>query len=747
MSAFVPLKILVVGDGYQKYGINFLPTQDPTNCGFTITEFLYLLGHSTGVAISADTASRDPDPSAQFPNFVFTDLSLAKYTALLLFGYDGLDDGQTTPTPGSQPLTDDERLAIFRFMNRGGGVFATGDHSGLGSFMCGNIPRVRSMRKWFNRAGDCPPDRTTALDLNGLTVSMVNWPGLSTSQEPGGLSRADTLRMNPSDQPNAFDFDNQSDGIPQELNLINEGHGILTASNGSFINRFPDHMHEGEVVTPVNNVQMTVGSSTFVEFPPAYNGYYPMPQIVAGTVALTGHSVQISGNPDGNCAFSGDGAPSVGATYGAVCVYDGLTAGVGNIVTDASFHHYLDLNLIGNPLATTADRRAGFGPAYTTPEAGSILDGLQQFYTNVAGFLGRPPKGIACSNQFGVGVQTDVIVTDASGDLMVHWAGPDGNWNGPSAIAASSLFIPGGAVTVAGRAGSPDRTDAFAIDSTGAIQVFSASSGSPWQPTETIGGAAFVPGGAIAVSPQWGVPGQTDVFSVDSSGQLRVSWTGADSDSWQPPQPAGTVTNVFAPGVSLAASNRFGVVDQTDVFAIDTLGSLCVVSVLGTGAWGELVVISNGSFYPASASVAASNRFGIPTQTDVFAVSWAGALTVSSSIGGGAWSGPNYVTGIGAFPSGAPLAVSNQFGLPDQTDVFAIDCEGALTVTWVGGDGNWNGPSRISAPLMFFQGGAVAACQEFGTEDVTLVFAITRMGAIVQFRVQGAGAWSGPVYV
>ena len=34
-------------------------------------------------------------------------------------------------------------------MNNGGGVFAVGDHAGLGLSLSGGVPRVRTMRKWW----------------------------------------------------------------------------------------------------------------------------------------------------------------------------------------------------------------------------------------------------------------------------------------------------------------------------------------------------------------------------------------------------------------------------------------------------------------------------------------------------------------------------------------------------------------------------------------------------------------------
>ena len=54
------------------------------------------------------------------------------------------------------PMTADELDIIAGWMNNGGGVFATGDHAMLGASMCGDIPRVRSMRRW-RRADGVPP--------------------------------------------------------------------------------------------------------------------------------------------------------------------------------------------------------------------------------------------------------------------------------------------------------------------------------------------------------------------------------------------------------------------------------------------------------------------------------------------------------------------------------------------------------------------------------------------------------------
>ncbi|HEU0316322.1 MAG TPA: hypothetical protein VFR49_03270, partial [Solirubrobacteraceae bacterium] len=117
--------------------------------------------------------------------------------------------------------------------------------------------------------------------------------------------------------------------------------------------------------------------------------------------------------------------------------------------------------------------------------------------------------------------------------------------------------------------------------------------------------------------------------------------------------------------------------------------------VVGGGAWSGPVRISPTGIARPGAPVAASNQFGIPNQTDVFFVDTAGALNVAWVVGGGKWGGPGRIGAVGVAPSGATVAASNQFGIGNQTDVFLIDRTGALNVAWVNAAGAWHGPVPI----------------------------------------------------
>jgi hypothetical protein len=109
------------------------------------------------------------------------------------------------------------------------------------------------------------------------------------------------------------------------------------------------------------------------------------------------------------------------------------------------------------------------------------------------------------------------------------------------------------------------------------------------------------------------------------------------------------------------------------------------------------VRISPTGFAPPGAALAASQQFGISNQTDVFTVDSSGALTVSWVVGGGTWAGPVRISPTGFAPPGAALAASQQFGISNQTDVFAADRTFLVNVSWVVGGGTWAGPVALGA--------------------------------------------------
>jgi hypothetical protein len=353
---------------------------------------------------------------------------------------------------------------------------------------------------------------------------------------------------------------------------------------------------------------------------------------------------------------------------------------------------------------------------------------------------------VAAVNQFGLPDQTDVFVIDDNGALHVSWVDGAGAWKGPGPIGQPGLFPPRAAVAASNQFSLQNQTDVFAVASNGALHVAWVDGAGAWKGPGQIGQPGLLPpGAAVAASNQFGLPDQTDVFAVGANGALYVAWVDG-AGAWKGPGQIGQ-PGLFPPGAAVAASNQFGLPDQTDVFAVGANGALYVAWVDGAGAWKGPAQIGQPGLFRPGAAVAASNQFGLPDQTDVFAVGANGALYVAWVDGAGAWKGPAQIGQPGLFPPGAAVAASNQFGLPDQTDVFAVGANGALYVAWVDGAGAWKGPAQIGQPGLFRPGAAVAASNQFGLPDQTDVFAVGANGALYVAWVDGAGTWKGPVHI
>jgi hypothetical protein len=199
------IQALVVTDGsLDEGGIGFGP-KPTTDSFFTLSYFIEALETAIpGVHVTKAHRRADPDQqahpglvsNADLKPFSFSDLNLSIFDEIWLFGYEGWNTMGVNP--GQGPIGDDEIAAITDFMNGGGGVFATGDHSGMGSLMCGLIPRVRSMRAWFGSE-------------KGAPAFPAGYP---TNAPAFGPHRLDTTQPG---HDNQFYFDNQSDDIPQPL--------------------------------------------------------------------------------------------------------------------------------------------------------------------------------------------------------------------------------------------------------------------------------------------------------------------------------------------------------------------------------------------------------------------------------------------------------------------------------------------------------------------------------------------------
>jgi hypothetical protein len=374
------VRILVVLDGNASFG----PTGAFGDFGLS-TVIRTLTTPMKGLIFQVTRAHRQTDPqdysdpqkfppedvtifSTNYWNFKFDEFDgegglEASFDEIWMFGV--LTDDPTLP------MSPNELKAIAKFMDAGGGVFATGDHQDMGLSMCGQVLRVRNMRKWYFNS---PP------------------PGFQIAPSELGTDRHDTLQS--TDGNATFHFDNQSDDTPQPLHLILYGglpHPLMSGPFGP-INKFPDHMHEGEVLAPtITDDVPTFGDipTPFVEYPSKIMiikghpvEYQPLPEVVAKGTVIGGHTTQAdeAGHPSTMIQTSGT------YDFGVVAAYDGHQVNVGRVSVDSTWHHFFDINLIGDPTAASAGRPAetlGFRTAAGKP----ILDGMRAYYRNIVMWL------------------------------------------------------------------------------------------------------------------------------------------------------------------------------------------------------------------------------------------------------------------------------------------------------------------------------------------------------------------------
>ena len=223
----------------------------------------------------------------------------------------------------------------------GGGVLITGDHAnasppkliatpgspcgdtsasasylGLGRAIGRCVPRAGLLRRW-----EGPPTHRAQDSYNTIGIS-----GFQMDRTPQKLHLRNVN----------LDGDPDNNGQP---------HPLFFFAPGQFIDSFPDHAHEGAVVIPPLGEAWPTG---------------PKGQTKPHVVAL---------GID----------PRNDQTLNIIATYNGDLAGVGRIVADSTWHHYMNLNLSGFP--------------HPAPK-GSVSDQIGQFYANLAIWLAPRNKRI-----------------------------------------------------------------------------------------------------------------------------------------------------------------------------------------------------------------------------------------------------------------------------------------------------------------------------------------------------------------
>lgn len=308
--------------------------------GFTVE---ITKAHRTPPGSSGTAAQIKADRGADVVNFRFNQpfmvngqtRTLTDYDMALLFAIEA-----GNPNPAFAP----EAEAIAQFMENGGGFFATGDHANLGAPLCGLIPRVRSMRRWWSGTGP---------------------QGEPSAPPPIGPTRHDTTQPGPD---NVTHFEDQSDDVAQTIVpawyyaglSIKQGypakkylpHPLLCSPQG-VVTFLPDHMHEGWCEVPNNlSSTFTIGDSTVREYPDytpanAPAGFVPAP--LGPEIVATGHVKKNTTSPALDIdAHTGGIDPTNEITFGVIGAWDGHRVGKGRVVVDSTWHHFFDINLTGD---------------------------------------------------------------------------------------------------------------------------------------------------------------------------------------------------------------------------------------------------------------------------------------------------------------------------------------------------------------------------------------------------------------
>jgi hypothetical protein len=270
-------------------------------------------------------------------------------------------------------LSNAELRVLSEFMDGGGGVLATGDHQDLGGSLCGQVPRVRSMRRW-----------TYNYDLGYEEFD----PDSGHGPPVYGSYRHDTLVAG---HDTAYTFDDQSDDVPARIYPRFYGvgnkyfawrypHPLLCGPHG-VIDVLPDHMHEGECVVPADLSQtFTFDGYTVTEYPSGSQGQVVPDVIARGEVfAHTTDNTGVQGIVD---------VESRAKKFGCIGAYDGHVVNVGRVVVDSTFHHFVNINVIASG-ANSSDpvKQVGF-PASTEGQA--HYEQIRAYWRNLAVWLARP---------------------------------------------------------------------------------------------------------------------------------------------------------------------------------------------------------------------------------------------------------------------------------------------------------------------------------------------------------------------
>jgi hypothetical protein len=332
-----PQKILMVADGSLGFGADF----------FGLSEFVSIVS-AAGHTVS--TAHRSGGHSASIAgafNFstAATAVNTTNYDQIWLFGF------------SAAPITPAEQTTIANFMKAGGGMFATGDHANLGFGMGNHIPRVRGMREWSLIPMSSPSRLDTVIDA-----------GIDNIKQFNDQANAVPQRTYP-----VF-FSNGGDDFVASSWAV---HPVLRHPSGA-VDFMPDHPHESECLAPTPLAGNFAGVE---EWPtPIGGGARIAPDVIS--VSVSAGRFVVSGAP----TPSGTKPPVKPRCFGGISAYNGDAAKVGRIVCDATWHHFVNINLNGSGAGLDSAGNP-FNGLYIGGLATPEYKKIQQYYLNTVRWL------------------------------------------------------------------------------------------------------------------------------------------------------------------------------------------------------------------------------------------------------------------------------------------------------------------------------------------------------------------------
>lgn len=174
-----------------------------------LTEHLQSLKDENGNALY-DITARNFEPDKNGNDKVLNKLDESDFDELWLFALD--TDGV---------LTKEDCEAVTRFRQNGKGIFTTRDHQDMGSSLC-TVGGIGAAHYFNSKQNDPEKERNTRDDQATKNIDFPN-------------------------------YHSGANGDYQKIKVIEPVHELLKRADGSAIEYFPSHPHEGGVGVPEND--------------------------------------------------------------------------------------------------------------------------------------------------------------------------------------------------------------------------------------------------------------------------------------------------------------------------------------------------------------------------------------------------------------------------------------------------------------------------------------------------------------